>query len=113
MNVIPLRTIPMTAGLLDSARQLASWHEDHGRSGSAIAIRSLVTEVENLREAAKGSLVVVTEACRRADLANFKASVLLLIAEKLAPVIDCDVEDWDALQALSDELHAAIKLAKG
>ena len=122
MNVIPLRTVPMTAGLIASARELAAWHEDEGRSGSAIAIRSLVSEIENLREAAKGSLVIVNQASAMASLAQLKASVLLLIAEKLAPVIDFEIEnrkqfgppsEYAGLQALSDELHAAIKLAKG
>jgi hypothetical protein len=120
VNVI--RAFPMTPDMLASARALAGWHEDEGRAGSAVAIRGLVSEIENLREAAKGALVIVNQASATASLAQLKVSVLFLIAEKLAPVIDAEIEqrqaggnaeDWAGLQVLSNELHAAIKLAKG
>lgn len=120
MNVI--RAFPMTADTLASARLLASWHEDQGRAGTAIAIRGLVSEIETSREAAEGALVIVNQANAMAALAQMKAAVLFLIAEKLAPVIDAEIEqrqaggnaeDWAGLQVLSNELHAAIKLAKG
>jgi hypothetical protein len=73
--------------------------------------------VEILREAAQANAM--------AALAQLKASILLMIAEKIAPVapvIDAeivrrlsheDAANWSSLQSLSDELHAAIKLAKG
>jgi len=118
----PQRTAPLTAQLLASARDLAGWHEDQGRSGTATTIYHLVWEIEWLREAAKGSLVIVQQAGTMAKLAELKASTLLIVAQKLAPVVDREIEerkhsgnseDWVALQALSDELHASIRLAKG
>jgi hypothetical protein len=121
-NVVPLRTIPMTTGLLASAKALAGWHEDEGRSGSAIAIRSLVSEIERLREAAASQIVIVQQANASASVAQLKATCLLIVGEKLAPVIDEEIEqrqqggngeDWAPLQVLSNELHAAIRLAKG
>jgi hypothetical protein len=121
VNISP-RTVPLTAALLQSARELASMHNREGNDGTAIALNSLVAEVETLREAAKGALIIVNQACATASLAQLRASVLLIIAEKLAPVLDRELE-WDCradneeeaalLQGLSDELHAAIRLAKG
>lgn len=124
MNVITItpRPAPLTAALLAGAREAAEWHETQGRSGTAATIFNLVSEIEALREAAKGQLVIVQEASRIASLAQLKASVLLMIAEKLQPVIDQEieqrqaggnVESWASLAALSNELHAAIWLAKG
>jgi hypothetical protein len=113
---------PLSRKLLASARDLACDYDKIGRPGTAIAINGLVAEIETLQEAAKGSLVIVNQASRSATLARLKATVLLTIAEKLRPVIDQEIEDrkqsgnaedWAALQALSDELHAAIRLAKG
>jgi hypothetical protein len=46
----PLRTIPLTASLLESARIMAANHFQEGRHGTAIALNSLVAEVETLRE---------------------------------------------------------------
>lgn len=122
----PARSAPMptglTAKLLVSARDLAIWHEDQGRSGTATTIYNLVWEIELLREAAKGSLLIVNQACADKTLAQLKATALLTVAEKISPIIDNEIEDrqrggnaedWAVLQALSDQLHAAIKLAKG
>jgi hypothetical protein len=103
--------------MLTGARDLARCFDAEGRSGTAVAIRSLVFEIETLRDAAKGALFVVNQASQSTMLAQLKASVLLMIAEKIAPVIDTEIEqrpeDWALLQGLSDELHAAIQLAKG
>lgn len=123
---ISIKTSPpnfLTAALLADARTLAvHYQHEEDRPGTAATIFNLVSEIEMLRDAAKGSLIIVRQACSAADLANLRASVLLLIAEKLAPVIDQEieqrqhggnVEDWAALQALSNELHGAIRLAKG
>jgi hypothetical protein len=114
--------VALDRDLLSSARILADYHDTDGRHGTAIALRSLVAEVETLREAAKGALVIVSQACATASLAQLRASVMLIIAEKLAPVLDRELE-WDCradneeeaalLQGLSDELHAAIRLLKG
>ena len=113
----PLRTIPLTASLLESARDMAAAHDKNGYPGTAIAIRSLVAEVEALREAGTDALVAVNHAYAVASLAQFRASVLLIVAEKIVPVLDSEIEqrpeDLALLQGLSDELHAAIKLAKG
>lgn len=118
----PVRTAAMTAHLLTSARQLAASYEASGRPGTAIALNSLVAEVETLREAAKGAVIVLGQASADLSLAQLRSTTLLLIAEKLAPVIDHEIEqrqasgnaeDWTSLQALSNQLHAAIKLAKG
>lgn len=116
------RTAPLTARLLTSARELARWYEkEQARPGTSATIYNLVSEIEALREAGKGALVIVNHANSIASLAQLKASVLLMIAEKLHPVLDQEIEDrkaggndedWAALQALSDELHAAIKLAR-
>jgi hypothetical protein len=122
MNLTLLPT-PLSARLLSSARELASYYaQNERRPGTASVIYNLVAEIEGLREAAKGQLIIVQQACKSADLANFKASVLLMIAERIQPVIDAEIEqrqasghaeDWAQLQALSDDLHAAIKLARG
>ena len=118
----PIRSTTITAELLASARDLANAHHAAGRSGTAIALTSLVAEVETLREAAKGAVVALGQASSDLALAQLRSVTLLLIAEKLAPVIDQEIEqrqasgndeDWSSLQALSDQLHAAIKLAKG
>jgi hypothetical protein len=121
----PVRTSPATNFLtpeaLASYRDLAAWHEDQGRAGSAIAIRQLVFEIETLREAAKGSLVIVNQAVTEKNLTLLKASTLLIVSEKIAPVLDqeiedrkggCNDEDWAALQVLSDELHAAMRMVR-
>ena len=118
-----IRPAPLAAQMLTSARELAYWYEkDQARPGTAAAIYNLVSEIEALREAAMGALVIVNQAGSAKALAQLKASVLLIVAEKLAPVIDQEIEDrklggnaedWAALQALSDELHAAVRLAKG
>jgi hypothetical protein len=108
--------------MLANARALAGYHDTDGRSGTAVALRALVAEVETLREAAKGALFVVNQAGQATMLAQLKASVLLMITEKIAPVIDDEIEqrqqsgcaeNWAPLQALSNELHGAIRLAKG
>ena len=118
----PIRSTTITAHLLASARALATAHDAAGRPGTAIALTSLVAEVETLREAAKGAVIVLGQASADLALAQLRSVTLLLIAEKLAPVIDQEIEqrqasgndeDWSSLQALSDRLHAAIKLAKG
>jgi hypothetical protein len=111
----------MSEQAIATHRDLASWHEDQGRTGSAIAIRSLAFEVERLRDAVTGSLVIVNQALADKTMAELKASALLMIAEKLAPVIDEEIEQrkhsgigeyWAPLQALSDQLHAAIRMAR-
>jgi hypothetical protein len=111
----------LTPTMLESARDLAQFHSGQGYTGTAICIRNLVAEIELLREAVKGSLVVVNQALADKNLATLKASTLFIVAEKIAPVIDgeietrkagCNPEDWAALQALSDELHAALRLVR-
>jgi hypothetical protein len=114
---------PITAELLTSARELAHWYEkEQARPGTAAAIYNLVSEIEALREAANAALDAINHASAAVAFSQLKSTVLLLIAEKLAPVIDHEIEqrmasgndeDWSSLQVLSDELHAAIKLAKG
>jgi hypothetical protein len=121
-NISP-RPARLTAQLLTSARELAYWYEkEQARPGTAATIYNLVSEIEALREAAKGSLVVVNQAVSDKTLAQLKATTLLTVAEKIAPVIDDEIEQrqqsgcaehWAALQALSDELHASIRLARG
>lgn len=126
MNVITLTPRPrqasLTPSLLESARELAAWHRNEGRDGTAVTIQNLVAEVELLHDAAKGSLVIVNQAISDKMLAQLKASTLFNVAEKLAPVLDQEIEDrqqggnlddWAVLQVLSDELHAAIRLVKG
>jgi hypothetical protein len=112
----------LTPAILQSARDLATWHADQGRSGSAVCIQNLVAEIESLREAAKGSLVIVNQATSAKTLAELKLSTLFIVAEKLAPVIDDEIEtrkqacvpEYVApLQSLSDELHAALRLVRG
>lgn len=110
-----------TPNLPGSAREIARAFDREGRGGVAVMIRLLVSEIEDLREAAQGSLVIVNQAVTDKNLATLKASTLLIVAEKIAPVIDEEIEqrkhggneeDWALLQALSDELHAAIRLVK-
>lgn len=122
----PLRSVPATTFLtpeaLASYRDLAAWHEDQGRDGSAVAIRNLVFEIENLREAAEGSRIIVNQAVADKNLARLWACTLLIVAEKIEPVIDKlteraraldrNYENWPELQALSDELRATIKSVK-
>lgn len=112
---------PLTEQMLVSARDLAYWHEDQGRPGTCVTIHILASEIETLREAAKGSLVIVNQAIAGKTFAELKASALLSIAQKLQPFIDDEieqrqsggnVEDWAALQVLSNELHAAMRLAR-
>ncbi|MDB5606673.1 MAG: hypothetical protein JWP25_3573 [Bradyrhizobium sp.] len=104
-------------------RDLAKWHETEGRNGTAVMIYSLIAEIELLREAAKGSLVIVNQAQADKNLATLRASTLLIVAEKIAPALDKlmdrnvglgrNYENWPALQSLSDELDAAIRLVRG
>lgn len=116
-----MRAAPLTRELIGSARDLAYYYEhEEGRPGTAATIYNLVSEIEALREAAKGSLVIVNQAVSDKTLAQLKASALLGIAQKLQPIIDQEIEDrkaggndedWASLQAHSDDLHAAIRLA--
>lgn len=112
----------LTPERLQQARESALWNQSEGRHGTALMINVLVAEIESLREAAKGSLVIVNQAVTEKNLAVLKASTLLIVAEKIAPVIDSDIvdrklggegEDWTVFQSLSDELHAAMRLARG
>lgn len=112
----------LTPQRLADTRELAYWHESEGRPGTAVMIHTLVAEIELLREAVKGSLVVVNQALADKNLATLKASSLLTVAEKIAPVLDEEIEQrkqscvpeyWAPLQALSDELHATMKLVRG
>lgn len=112
----------LTPAMLQSARDLAQWHEkEQNRPGTAATIYNLVAEIEALREAAKGSLVIVSQAVTDKNLATLKASTLLIVAEKIAPVIDEEIQRRKSrnevlyvtpLQALSDELHAALRLVR-
>jgi hypothetical protein len=124
MNVVTLMPRPgaLTSTLLGGAREQAVWHQDQGRHGSAATLLILIAEIEAYREAAKGQLAIVSHACATASLAQLRATVLLIASEKAAAALDEEIEqrkfggnaeDWAALQALSDELHAAIRLAKG
>jgi hypothetical protein len=146
MNAVSANTSWLTPERLQLARESAAWNEDQGRPGTAVTINVLVAEVENLREAAKGSLVIVNQALADKNLATLKASTLLIAAEKIAAcdlealagalrtakhwmvcdpefddpeqfetdaaLVDAALANSQPLQALSDELHAALKLVR-
>jgi hypothetical protein len=118
-----IRSAPVTEKMIVSARELAHWYEkEQARPGTALTIYTLVHEIELLREAAKGAVIVVNQAVTDKNLAALRASALLNVAEKIAPVLDQEIEqrqaggnpeDWALLQVLSDELHATMKLVRG
>lgn len=116
-----IRSAAVTAAMLGSAREQARFFDGNNQPGSAAMIRILVSEIETLRETVKGSLVVVNQALADKNLATLKASTLFIVAEKIAPVLDREIQalihdgegfsvNFASLQALSDELHAALKL---
>lgn len=117
-----VRTLPAGDQLLTSARDLAMRQEAAGNHDTAATLRKLVDELAELREAAKGAIVIVTQATRDKTLAQLRATTLLAVAEKIAPVLDDEIEQrkfsgigeyWIPLQKLSDELHASIGMARG
>jgi hypothetical protein len=120
MNAPSPATTFLTPQRLDDTRELASWHEDQGRSGTAVTIRTLVAEIELLREAVKGSLVIVNQAQADKNLAQLRASSLLIVADKITPVLDRYLDEvkragnieWGWLQVLSDELEATLKVVR-
>lgn len=101
----------MPEDMFASFHILANHHDKEGPPGTAIAIRALTDEIEKYRAEFAKAVVVVNEANRALALAQLKAATLFLAAEKMLPAIAAN--DLAALQSLADELHAAIKLAKG
>lgn len=108
----PRRAIEfMPEDMFHGFRTIADDFEKENRLGTAIAIRALADEIEKYRTEFARAVVIVNEANRALALAQLKVSALLLAAEKMLPAIAAN--DLAALQILADELHAAIKLAKG
>lgn len=61
--------------MLKKAREVAYYYEKNGKPGVATTIFDLINEIERLREAAKGSAVIVNQASR--DLKHARGEMVL------------------------------------